>query len=293
MRLRVPDPVALGGTLSGPLLPVAGRSAGRFDAALGLVVGRWFGEGNTDGVEGSFYLRDSMNTFAGVAPGALVVFPRGHGRGVPQVIALPDPIAARVVSTFPVTLATFYGTADVNYRHRLRCDENGRLDALVGYRFAYLEDELFLGEVPDDRDDYQRNRAAVSNPFHGGQIGLAGEYRANGWYVAGSAKVAFGVVSPEVRASGLFAGAEGRVGGDFQRLRALGAAERNEFAVMPALNVSIGRQVTDHSRIFAGYSFQYLSRVGRLGDVLNPASAELTLTDFWVQSVNFGFEVRY
>ena len=49
---------------------------------------------------------------------------------------------------------------------------------LAGYRFAYLHDELLPRRIPDgSNDDYQLNRLAVANPFHGGQIGLAGEYR--------------------------------------------------------------------------------------------------------------------
>ena len=44
---------------------------------------------------------------------------------------------------------------------------------------------------------------------------------------------------------------------------------------------------------FAGYSFQYLNRVSRLGDVLDPAATGVPLTTFWVQSVNLGFELRY
>ena len=76
--------------------------------------------------------------------------------------------------------------------------------------------------------------------------------------------------------------------GGFQRLNALGAPEQSEFAVMPAFNVQLGRQVSEHARIFAGYSFSYLSRVARLGDVLDPTSTGLTFTDFWVQSISFG-----
>ncbi len=292
VRLRVPDPASLFGTVPGPVLPVAGLSSGRLDAALGLVLGRWFGETNTEGVEASFYFRNAENTFGVTSPGVLVLFPEGRGRA-PQVIAFPDPVGARVVGSFPATLATFFATVDVNYRHKLLCTDNARLDALVGYRFAYLEDQLYLGEVPDGSDDYKRNRASVSNPFHGGQIGLASEVRADGWYASGSAKVAFGVVTPEVTTSGLFVGAEGRTGNGFRRLGALNAADESEFAVIPTLNVAVGRQVGDHSRVFAGYSFQYLSRVARLGDALDPGSGRLTLTDFWVQSINFGVEWRY
>ena len=38
------------------------------------------------------------------------------------------------------------------------------------------------------------------------------------------------------------------------------------------MNVQVGRQVGQHARVFVGYSFQYLSEVARLGDVLNPAA---------------------
>jgi hypothetical protein len=292
VRLRVADPASFGGTLPGPLVPVGGRSAGRFEAALGLVGGWWFGDTNTHGVEASLFTRYADNTFEGTSPGALVLFPRGTKRAA-QVIAFPALLAPFVNGAFPVTLATTFTTADVNYRHKLLCNENSRLDWLAGYRYAFLSDELYLGDRPDDRDDYRLNRTAVTNSFHGGQIGLAGEIRTNGWYVAGSVKVAFGVVNSEAEATGAFIGAEARGLGGFQRLTALTSAEQSEFAVMPALNVQLGRQVTDHIRIFAGYSFNYLSRVARLGDALNPATAGLTVTDFWVQSIGFGAEFRF
>ncbi len=292
VRLRVADPAQPGRTLAGPLVPVGGRSAGRFEAALGLLGGWWFDEAHTRGIEASFFTRDATTTFGGFSNGALVLFPRGTGRAA-QVIAFPDPLAPFVRGTFPATLETFFTTVDVNYRHKLLCSDRGRLDVLAGYRYAFLGDELYLGDVPDDGRDYRRNRAAVSNSFHGGQIGLAGEVRADGWYVAGSAKVAFGATTAETRATGAFAGAEARAGGGFRRLTALGAPDRSEFAVMPTLNLQVGRQVTEHARVFAGYSFQYLNRVARLGDTLSPASTIPTFTDFWVQSVSLGAELRF
>ncbi len=294
IRLRLPDPVSLGGTLPGPVLHTAGRDAGRFEAALGLVLGHWFGETNTHGVEASFFLRDTGTTFGAVAPDTIVIFPRGRGRGAPQLVALPDPFALSVVSTFPVTLETFFTTVDVNYRRKLYCDENGRLDALVGYRYAFLSDELYLGEFADDGDGYRQNRAAVSNNFHGGQVGLAGEYRANGWFVAGSAKLAFGATTAEVTTSGAFVSAEGRASGSFRRLNGLTWNEESVFAVMPAFNVQVGRQITPHARIFTGYSFMYLSRAARLGDAASPFNGGgITFTDFWVQSISLGAEFRF
>ncbi len=301
VRLRLTD--WLGNTAPGPVVPAAGRSVGQFEAALDIVLGRWLDESHTNGLEASFFIRSADDTFVGGAPGMWVLFPEGQGRGVPQIIVFPEPLAHQIVGTFPSTLATTFTTVDVNYRRKLFCTDNARLDALVGYRFAYLQDGMYIGRSPDssgnndrdsyNRDGYKRNRVLVSSPFHGAQIGLAGEVRKNGWYASGTAKVAFGVVTPDVTATGLFVGAEGRTGTQFTALRALTAAEKSEFAVMPVLNLSIGRQVGEHARVFAGYSFQYLSRAGQLRDVLNPANNGLVLNDFWVQSINFGFEFRH
>jgi hypothetical protein len=59
------------------------------------------------------------------------------------------------------------------------------------------------------------------------------------------------------------------------------------------MNVQVGRQLGQHARVFVGYSFQYMSEVARLGDVLNPATTGISYTDFWVQSLSLGFELRY
>ena len=188
LRLRVPTPT--GSSIPGPILPVEGRAAERFQGGFGLTGGWWFSERNERGVEASlFTLGGGDDTFTGFAPEMLVLFPDGTNGGAPQVVVFPP--GTPIVGIFPATLSTWFIGADVNYRHNLHCGPNTRLDLLAGYRFAFVQDELFLGETPNgSRDDFERNRLAVSNAFHGGQIGLAGEYRASSCYVAGSAKVA-------------------------------------------------------------------------------------------------------
>jgi hypothetical protein len=290
VQLRLPEPTMPGQTLPGPQLPVAGLSAPRFEAALGLSGGVWFGEGNANGLDASTLLRDANGTFPGTAPGMAVLFPNGTHRSVPQVV----PAAPQTVGTFPATLGTFFATADVNYRHNLFCDGNARLDALAGYRYAFVGDDLYLGDLPDPgHPEYRLNRASVSNAFNGVQFGLAGEVRFNGWYAAGSTKVAFGAVTADVTATGMFAAAQAEANGTFQRLSALAPMERNEFAVMPTLGIQLGHQLGAHGRIYVNYSFEYLNRTARLGDALNPLNTGLALTDFWVQSIGFGAEFRY
>ncbi|HVL13316.1 MAG TPA: BBP7 family outer membrane beta-barrel protein [Gemmata sp.] len=293
--VRLKLPAGLDRAYPGPVVPVGGRTTDDFQGGFGLSVGRFFGETNTHAVEGSLYLLGVQDyVFPAYAPGMLVVFPGGASNSAPQFIPLPSPLASRIVGVFPATLSSFFIGADANYRRNLYCSAGTRLDAVAGYRFAYLGEELFLGDVPDpDSDAYTHNRVLASNAFHGGQVGLAGEWRADAWYVGGAAKVAFGAVVPHVCASGAFVGAQGSASGGYSRLSRLADPPGSQFAVLPTVNVAVGRQLTDHARLFAGYSFQYLSRVTRLGDVLAPAGTGTTFTDFWVQAVNFGMELRY
>ena len=61
-------------------------------------------------------------TFAGVAPGMLVVFPGGTDRSAPQVFVFPD--GSPILGVFPFTVSTWFITADVNYRQNVYCDAN-------------------------------------------------------------------------------------------------------------------------------------------------------------------------
>ncbi len=234
-------------------------------------------------------------TFSGYTPGLVVVFPRGAARSAPDFVVLPASQIAAYVGTIPATLTTWFTGADANYRCNLLCSETCRLDALAGYRFAYLQDELYLGETPDPgHDEYRQNRLAVSNAFHGGQFGLAGEVRAERWYLHGTAKVALGTVTADVSATGAMIGMAAITPAGYSSLPALSDATQAQFAVLPTVNVLAGRQFGEHTRVFAGYSFRYLSRVTRLADVVNPATTSASpASDFWVQAMNFGVELRY
>jgi hypothetical protein len=293
VRLRVPT--ASGESIPGPILPLGGVSPERFQGGFGLHAGSWLDEHNTDGLEASlFVLGGSDRTIEGYAPGMLLIFPDGHDRSAPQVLVLPSGTA--ITGFFPATLSTWFIGADANYRQNVYCSPNLRLDALIGYRFAYLQDELYLGESQDGHgDDYRRNRVSISNQFHGGQLGVAGEFRSNAWYVDGGLKVALGAMTSNVSASGLFAGAEGEnASGSYSPLTSLADRSQGRFAVLPTLELSVGRQIRDHTRIFIGYSLQYLSHVVRMGDVLNAANGpNLTATDLWVSAMRFGLELRY
>ncbi|HUR53005.1 MAG TPA: BBP7 family outer membrane beta-barrel protein, partial [Gemmataceae bacterium] len=288
MQLRVP------GLRHGPVVPLEGVTADSFRVGVEMAGGWWCGEGQQNGIDAGFYLLGTSDrTVTGVAPGVLVLFPDGASRS-PQLVAFPEPVASTFYGTFPATYSTWYVGAEMNYRRGLVRESHLRLDAVAGYRFGYVADEVFLGEVPTEgHDDYRRNRFAVSNQFHGGQVGIVGECRADAWSVTGSAKVALGAVSSSISESGLFTAPDVSSGGGFTSLASRCVGSR--FAVLPSLSATVGRKMGEHGRLFVGYSFQYLNTVVRLGDVLNPATnaEQLRVTDFWVQAVKLGWEWRY
>jgi len=93
-----------------------------------------------------------------------------------------------------------------------------------------------------------------------------------------------------------------------------GHDNRDEFTVVPEGSLTVGYQVTDKMRLYAGYSFLYWSSVIRPGDLLehgiNPAEVpsspafgsgalpgqpprQNNQADFWAQGFNFGLALRY
>src|SRR5207244_4445436 len=89
---------------------------------------------------------------------------------------------------------------------------------------------------------------------------------------------------------------------------------RNEFAAIPEVGFNVGYRLSDNIQLFAGYSFVYWANVLRPGDQIDtslnpnliptsntfgvaggPARPVMPLheSNFWVQGLNVGFEVRY
>ncbi len=291
LRLAVPD--VDGSTFLGPYLLTAGRDVPTFQAAFALYGGFWLDSLNRMGVDaGLFVLGGNATIFPGYAPEMLVLFPDGVRGGAPQLLIFPP--GTPLLDSFPLTYTSWYITADVNYRHNLLCTPQYRLDLLLGYRHAFAQDELYFGEPPDGGyvDQHRLNRLAASNPFHGGQVGLAGEYRGGPWFVAGAVTVAWGVVTPKVESTGLFTGTFARTPAGWRRPVSLDTRFEDRFAVLPTLRLTVGRQLGNHLRLYAGYTFHYLSRCVRLADALDPQTPP-RLTDLWMQSLSLGLEARF
>jgi hypothetical protein len=264
---------------------------------------------------------------------------------------LPGPFAEQITapgatagSFTAVNTSNFWG-AEANYRDNIWCSGDCcrlfRVDLLAGFRYLHLDESLSMTE------DYTRlqpligalapplpveiagtrvtinDTFATNNDFYGGQIGTVASYRQDRWNVDVRGSVAVGTTHETLDING------GQIraipGGPTLALRGgllalpsnIGSFTRDEFAVVPEVGVTVGYQVTQHWRLFAGYNFLYWSSVIRPGDQIDPVldvnqiprfvPAGLTLpgvlpprpapqfsqSDFWAQGATLGVEFRW
>ena len=304
----VPPLVRLGNA-TGPIVYGGDRAASPLRAGFSIATGIWINEACTHGFDGTFFVLTGLGSESLLlANGTALQLPTATG-----TFPLADPNAG-TVGAYQAGLNTRFGYADANYRGNLICTSNARIDALVGYMFARLRDdfEIYGKRLGSDGEIVRfRDEAHAKNDFHGGQIGLAGEYRFDRWYVAGTGKVSFGVVTSDTDLEGKF-----RVNGTvvpigfYARPDVNGPRSHSHYAVMPVVGLTIGRQISEHARITLGYNFLYLNNLTRGPDVLDPTPAvnradpqapvasanvrrDSTSSDFWVQSMSLGMEWRY
>ena len=84
----------------------------------------------------------------------------------------------------------------------------------------------------------------------------------------------------------------------------IGHYSRNHFGLLPEAGGNIGMRLTDHVRIFGGYSILFLTNTLRPGDQIDrslnlaggaPAGPLFRFNDttFWAQGITGGLEIRY
>jgi hypothetical protein len=209
---------------------------------------------------------------------------------------------------------------------KLRCC---RVDVVGGFTYFGLDDDLVIGENLVALAGNQQALAAgtnilvvddfrTENRFFGGQIGFVADvYRGRWWFELGG-QVALGTNYREVRINGgtTVIDPTGDVvsynGGLLAQSSNIGKYEDTAFCVIPQVDLRVGYQVTKCLRVYTGYTFLYLSNVVRAGDqidaTLNPnlippqqdpvdgplrPAFSFQDSDFWLQGVMLGAEVRF
>jgi hypothetical protein len=198
-----------------------------------------------------------------------------------------------------------------------------RLDLLGGYRYLRLDDQLRIHEDLTSLDPLTPGTFDITdsfdteNRFNGGEIGLLFEVQRRRWSLELLTKVAIGTTQKVVTINGSTTSDEnGDVvtdpGGLLAQRTNMGTHELNEFSAVPELGITLGYQLTRHTRLSVGYTLLYWSSVARAGDQIDldvnpnlippevvpfagPERPEFTLveSDFWAHGLTAGVDVRW
>jgi hypothetical protein len=244
---------------------------------------------------GGFYLGKNSRqySFASDANGnnviaqpVVTVFPGAttYGEGA-LPIALPGLLAGSANFSSVMNLLG----AEANFGRNLIRLNGWSLDALLGFRYMYLNDTLtanqnftvlpaaaggvaFVGVPQPAGANFALNDSFnLTNRFYGGQIGARVDwvscYKID---VGATIKVAFGDTAHTAIIDGTTtlnnAGASATApGGAYSQPSNIGRFNTNDFTVVSELTFTIGYQVHPNIRLTAGYNLIYWPRVERAG----------------------------
>lgn len=295
-----------------------------------LRFGGWLDCCQTSGIEASyFFLGDSNESFSRGGDNNCVIsrpfINAVDGAQDAQLVCFPGVLSG----TVSVDADSSFTGFDVNYRKNLCCDCCSRVDWLLGFRYLRLDDDLTIREdltvvgtdpavnnVPVGTRFQILDSFRTRNEFYGPQIGMTGERRWGAAFVNWRGLIAFGTTHKEVTIDGSTTitrpgGAPVTYPGGLLALPTnIGRYVKNDFAIVPEIGLNAGYQVTEHARLFVGYSFLYWSNTTRTGDVIDPVVNPTQLppgqlvgparpafqwrdSDFWAQGISFGAELRY
>ena len=307
------------------------QSGGRF------TLGRWFDPYGCRAVEVTYmFLGRETERFEASSEGDPILarpfFNIPEGVQDAQLIAFDEVDGETVIdvrrgSILVGSTTTFQG-AEVLYRRVLNQQCWNRLDFLVGYRFNRLDDELRIDQsfTAEEGEETLVPGTTVelfdlfdtSNEFHGTQLGVVFRERACRWSLEMLMKLGLGnthsraVIDGSTTITVPDADPDSSLGGLLALSSNIGVYERDHFAVIPELGVTLGYDVTSCLRATFGYTFIYWSNVARPGDLIDldvnvtqfgndgadlageprPEFSWVT-TDFWAQGLSFGLEFQF
>jgi hypothetical protein len=308
------------------------RSGGR------IRFGSWFDRCPGLGLEGEFFgLGKQTESFFQQSTGTPILarpfFNVTTGLQDADLVAFPNVIngslAVDVTSEFMGAAARFRrslcGSTGCAYSPMCctTVPTSSRLDGTFGYRYYELKESLAVRErsqslMTNDTGSFDiGDRFDTRNQFNGGEVGILWQGRRGLWSLDSLMRVGIGNTHQTVTIAGATTTIENGTTTNYntgilaQRTN-IGTYDRNNFAMIPELGLTLGYQMSRCVRLTTGYSLIYWGNVVRPGDQVDldvnpnlfpPESNPLTgalrpqfqfvSSDYWVQGLSFGADIRW
>ena len=296
-----------------------------------MFAGYWLDDGHCWGLEAGYFFVAGISTGQNFAsPGNPVLsrpfFNTSAGNDA-EVVAYPGVTNGNVL----VTTGSFLQGAEMNMTMLLWKDKHWRMQGLVGFRYLNLNESVQINEndniavsaqyagqpIPFAGDSINvMDSFTTRNDFYGGQIGIRTEYHYKRLSLEFLAKVAMGCTNEVVNIQGStnINGTTFYNSGLLALSSNSGQFTRDAFSVVPEIGMNLSYQLTNHLRIFGGYSFLYWTNVvrpgGQIDTSVNPNLVPTSVTygmpggparpsfsfhadDFFVHGANFGMEFTF
>jgi hypothetical protein len=297
---------------------------GTFSGAR-FTAGYWFSDDHALGVEGSFFFLspNTQSFFIGSGGSPAIFRPFFNDNiGAPDAVRVAFP--GMRSGSIAVDQRTRLWGYEANALTSLVDDPVWRLNLLAGFRSVGLDQsqQITFATQRLDRFDtvLSSDKFATQNRFYGGQVGVQAGTNYGPWTFDVKGQVALGNTHQIVDISGgelinRGAGPQFVPVGVLAQQSNSGRFARNVFGVVPELGLTVGYQVNDSIRVYAGYTLLYMNNVALPGaqidttlnrNMLPPDLARrlpvngptrplfvFRSQDFWAQGCNFGVEFRY
>jgi hypothetical protein len=299
------------------------------------------------GIEGEYlWLGEQTDTFRAESDGSEIIarpfFDILNSRETAELVSFPDVVRGSV----SVEALTRFQSAGIWFRKNICgtfcegcgdpcnpccdpcCDPccappSRKLDFVIGYRYARLEDDLRIQEDLVSLDQafpgafLIQDAFYTDNTFHGVELGVVHEGVRGPFFLELLGKIALGNNHQEATVDAFTTITEAGVpqrfqGGLLGQRTNIGRYSRDVFAIVPQLGATLGWRITQRLSLTAGYTFIYFSNVIRAGDQvdldvnpnllppeLDPFSGALRPrfvfreSDFWAHGFSFGGDLRW
>ena len=306
-------PQADAGVLPGADVLFGGSYLGDEDQAGGrITLGVWLDRcHNTSAVARFFALGGASDHFEASSDGDPILARPFFNVLLDQNDALLVAFPGLTTGSIDASLTNDFYSFQTYFQMMLDRTCNRRIDAIAGYQFARLEDELQidsssvllqLGGIQAD----VRDRFATRNEFHGGLIGVRAQMMRGCWSLDTLALLGLGVNRQEVTIAGrtIVDGAATVSGGLLAQDTNIGTYQRDKFAAIPELTLNLRYHFNPCLSAHVGYSiifFQDVVTSGRQidtgvnttqlgGPLIGEARPAFEFDDeyYWLQGINFG-----